>query len=234
MSSWAPTLLVIIETAIALTWASSPPATAIGRRWWMAGLFVVGSLAIAASVWQGRGQAEEPAALTGTTTPAQAYTGRADGSQVSELTRQVKALQDRVRELENKRESRTISQDTAENFASYLKQFGRRRVIISCIPDDMEAYRYANQLVNLFRAGDWDVVGPEVTKIFGDIRGLGINVYVNRDDNSDTAKVLLDGFAKFNIPYQSRVTPSRAIPDAQTVELFIGMLPSRVDSAHAE
>jgi hypothetical protein len=33
---------------------------------------------------------------------------------------------------------------------------------------------------------------------------------------------LLDGFAKFNIPYQSRVTPSQAIPDAETVELFIG------------
>jgi hypothetical protein len=32
----------------------------------------------------------------------------------------------------------------------------------------------------------------------------------------------LDGLAKFNIPYQSRVTPSGAIPDTETVELFIG------------
>ena len=45
---------------------------------------------------------------------------------------------------------------------------------------------------------------------------------MNGDNSSDTAKILLGGFAKFNIPYQSRVTPSGTIPDTETVELFIG------------
>jgi len=58
------------------------------------------------------------------------------------------------------------------------------------------------------------------------VRAPGINFYVNADDHSDTAKILLDSFAKFNVPYQSRVTPSHAIPDAETVELFIGILQS--------
>ena len=72
----------------------------------------------------------------------------------------------------------------------------------------MEAYQYANQLVNILKAANWEAQGPQVTKIFGDVRAPGVNVYVNGDNSSDTAKILLDGFAKFNIPYQSRVTPS--------------------------
>ena len=62
----------------------------------------------------------------------------------------------------------------------------------------------------------------------------GINIYVNGDNSSDTAKILLDGFAKFNIPYQSRVTPSGAIPDTETVELFIGSQQSQRLNANAD
>ena len=104
----------------------------------------------------------------------------------------------------------------------YLRQFGNRRVIVSCIPDDIEAYQYANQLVNILKAANWEAQGPQITKIFGDVRSPGINVYVKADNGSDTVKILMDGFAKFNIPYQSRVTPSGTIPDTETVELFIG------------
>jgi hypothetical protein len=57
---------------------------------------------------------------------------------------------------------------------------------------------------------------------------------VNGDNSSDTAKILLGGFAKFNIPYQSRVTPSGAIPDTETVELFIGAQQSERANAGAE
>jgi hypothetical protein len=46
--------------------------------------------------------------------------------------------------------------------------------------------------------------------------------------------MLLDGFAKFNIPYQSRVKPSGAIPDSETVELFIGTQQSRRVNAGAD
>jgi len=36
------------------------------------------------------------------------------------------------------------------------------------------------------------------------------------------AKILIDAFARFNIPYKSGVSPSDAIPDPATVELFVG------------
>lgn len=234
MFFWLPTLLVIIETAIALTWASSPPVAAIGRRWWIGSLFAFGSLAIVATVWQGRQQIDETTAVAGTTFSSQTSVKTADVPANSELSKQVRTLEDRVRELEKERHSRTIAPDTAAQFIEYLKQFGSRRVVVSCIPDDLEAYNYANQLVNVLKAGGWDATGPETTKIFGTSRTPRINIYVNNDDNSDTVKILLDGFAKFNIPYQSRVTPSQAIPDPNTVELFIGSVQSPQDSASGD
>jgi hypothetical protein len=219
---WLPTLLVIIVTALALTTAGSPPAAPSGRRLWMAGVLVFGCLAITATVWLGRREAEETLALAGTSAAPQVPPAAFDASRTADLTRRIEALEDHVKELEAGRRARSIPQTAADDLASYLKQFGKRRVIVSCIPDDTEAYQYANQLVNLVRAANWEAQGPEVTKIFGDVRAPGINLYVNGDNSSDTVKILLDGFAKFNIPYQSRVTPSGAIPDTETVELFIG------------
>ena len=164
----------------------------------------------------------ETPAFAGTTMSPQGSQRKPEEANVFALTEQVRALKDRVRVLEERRQMRILTQETAENLTAYLKQFNSRRVIVSCIPDNTEAYQYANQLVNVLRAANWDPHGPEVTKVFGDIRAQGINVYVNPDDHSDTVKILLDGFAKFNIPYQSRVTPTHAIPDIETVELFIG------------
>ena len=214
MFPWLPTLTVIFLTSVGLTWASCPPVSPIGRRSRMACLLAVGLLAIVGSVWQERSVAET-LAVSGTTTSPASRT-------ISELTKQVEALEDRVRLLEKHKEVRIITHEAVENFTAYLKQFGGHRVLVSCIPDDIEAYQYANQLVNVLRAGNWDAHGPEVTKLFGEVRAPGINVYVSPDDYSDTAKILFDGFAKFNIPYQARVTPSQAIPDFETVELFVG------------
>ena len=70
-----------------------------------------------------------------------------------------------------------------------------------------------------------------MTKIFGDIRAMGINIYDGGDNNSEMTKILLNGFTKFNIPYHIRVAPSVSIPDSYTVELFIGARPS--ESARA-
>ena len=41
----------------------------------------------------------------------------------------------------------------------------------------------------------------------------------------NSAKALVDAFAKFNIPYQSGVIASEMIPDATTVELFVAPKP---------
>jgi len=231
MFHWFPMVAVILLAAVALTWGSAPPATAIGRRWWVTSLLILGSLAIAGTVWQEGGRVNEMPALAGTTVSPQASHRKLDEANVFALTEQVRALKDRVRALEERKQMRILTQETAENLTAYLRQFNSRRVIVSCIPDNYEAYRYANQLVNVLRAANWDPHGPEITKVFGDIRASGINVYVNPDDHSDTVKILLDGFARFNIPYQSRVTPTQAIPDIETVELFIGSGQSETVSA---
>ncbi len=222
MSPWLPTVLVIILTAVALTEAGSSRITTRSRRLWMASITLMGSLAIASMVWQVQRTVVASAALAGTTTLQEASNRERNGPTVSDLIKQVKALEDHIRELEAAKQVRTITTDNADKLVVYLRQFGNRRVIVSCIPDDLEAYQYANQLVNILKAGNWDAQGPQVTRIFGDVRAPGVNVYVNGEDHSDTVKILLDGFIKFNIPYQSRVTPSQAIPDTETVELFIG------------
>ncbi len=189
---------------------------------WIAGILVFGCLAIAATVWLGRPEGEQPLALAGTSAAPQVPPAAHNGPSVAGLTFRIKVLEDRVKELEAERQARSISQKSADDLASYLRQFGSRRVIVSCIPDDMEAYEYANQLVNILKAANWEAQGPQMTKIFGDVRSPGINLYVNGENSSDTPKILLDGFTKFNIPFQSRVTPSGAIPDTETVELFVG------------
>lgn len=232
MSHWLPTLSVILLTAIALTWASSPPASAIARRSWMTGLLLVGSLAVAATVWQEQRSADETPALAGTTIAPRDFYREPAEANASELAKQVNALKDRLRALEERKQVRLLTPEAVENLTAYLKQFSNRRVVVSCIPDDIEAYQYANQLANVLRAANWDAHGPEVTKMFGDVRAPGVNIYVNADDHSDTAKILLDGFAKFNIPYQSRVTPTQAIPDPETVELFLGSAQSETATAN--
>jgi hypothetical protein len=231
MAPWLPMFLVIFLTAVALTGVSSPPITATGRRAWMAGLLAVGCLAIAGTVWQERTAVDETVAVAGTTTASQASHREPSEPNVLKLTKEVETLRNRIRLLEEHQEMRVIPRDTAENLTAYLKQFGGRRIVVSCIPGSTEAYQYADQLVNLLKAADWDAHGPEMTKIFGDVRAPGINIYVNPDDHSDTAKILFDGFAKFNIPYQARVTPTQAIPDIETVELFVGQQQSNGVSA---
>jgi hypothetical protein len=225
MWPWLPTLLTIAVTAMALTVAGSPPANARGRRAWMTGVMVCGCLAIVASVWRTHKISGDPAALSGTTSLPAARPAPPE-LPAADLTGQIKALQARVRELEAGRQIRTIAPETAEKLASYLRGFGTHRVIVSCAPDDLEAYQYANRLVTVLKAADWQAKGPEITKIFGDVRSPGVNFYVGGDERDDTAKILLGAFDKFNVPYQSRVTPSGAIPDPDTVELFIGSIRS--------
>jgi hypothetical protein len=225
MWSWLPTLLVIAVTAIALAAASDPPGRARSRRVWTAAIVMTGCLAVASTVWQGQRMGDDAIPLSGSTMSREALSYRERNSPTAALTKQVKALEDRVRELEAGRQVRTIAPDAAQKLTAYLRGFGSHRVIVSCIPDDLEAYLYANQLVTILKAADWDALGPQTTRIFGDVRSLEINFYVSGDGRSDTVKILLDGFATFNIPYRSMVTPNEAIPDAETVELFIGSLP---------
>src|SRR5262245_55563497 len=139
MWSWLPTLLVIVVTAVALAGASYPPARPRNRRLWTAALIIAGGLAVASTVWQGQRAGEDGTPLSGSTMSREAFSHRQQNSPTSALTKQVKALEDRVRELEAGRQVRSIVPDTAEKFAAYLRGFSSRHVIVSCIPDVLEA-----------------------------------------------------------------------------------------------
>jgi cell division protein FtsB len=216
-----PTLFVIILAAVALTEAGAPPSSSAGRRIWLGSIMFFGALALASSVWQGKQEANVTGAVASAESDSTAKATRA------QLAERVEKLEKRIKELEEGGHGRSINADTAAKFAEYLRQFGSHRVVVSCAADDLEAYNYANQLVNILKAASWDAEGPEVTEAFGDLRAIGVNLYVNGDSAADTAHILLDGFEKFNIPHRSRVMPTQAIPDAETVELYVGSMPSQ-------
>jgi hypothetical protein len=188
----------------------------------MASIFLFGLLAVVGTAWQTHETVNGSMAVSRTTAALRPAATPPAGPPAADLIKRVKALEDRVRELESGGHGRSVPLDAADKLAAYLQQFGSRRVIVSCIPDDLEAYQYANQIINILKEANWAAQGPEVTRVFGDLRTPKINIFVNAADHSDTAKLLLDGFAKFNIPYQSGVTPSQVIPGTETVELFIG------------
>jgi hypothetical protein len=229
VAPWLPTVFVIILTAVALTMAGAPLSTPAARRSWWASILLVGSFALAGSVWQGEKAAEETVRHSASATNDDA------GDAAKPRPAQPKeTLEKRNKGPETEGRGRTVSADAGVKFAEYLRGFGSHRVVVSCAPDDLEVYDYANRLVNILRAANWDAEGPEVTEIFGDLRAVGINLYVNADNHSDTVKILLDAFAKFNIPFRSRVTPSQAIPDTETVELFVAAMPSPADRAGSD
>jgi hypothetical protein len=221
---WIATAAVVVLAAAATAAASCLPAAGAGlRRLRLVATAAIGLLAVAATFWQAlETVSREPTWVVATATPPQ--------SSVPALKDRIKSLEIRVDQLQHSTTMRTIGPDTAKKLAEYLQQFGSRSVVVSCVPNDVEAYDYATQIVNALKAAGWDARGPELTAVFGDVRAIGINVY---DDapGADTAKVLLDGLTKLNIPFETRVVPSSVAIDG-SVELFVGaqpVLPIAVD-----
>ncbi len=212
-ASWLPVFLVLILSILAVTLAAAPAAGPPARRLRITAIALFGALTATATAWQAHSTADRIARLI-----------RDNQSRL--LTAQVQSLKEQMAKLRESTRGRTLSADTASRLADYLRQFGAREVVVSCAPDDIEAYRYATQVADVLKAASWDARGPETTTIFGAVRAMGINVYDDGRSGADTAKILLDGFAKFGVPYQSRVPPSEALPENETVELFIGAKPS--------
>jgi hypothetical protein len=211
LSPWVPALLALILSAVAVAAVGTMPAGSATKRLRIAGIALLGGLAVAATVWQ-----------------THIYRDRISSEEIGSAAqiKQVQALEDQIDALKQSTKRRTISADTGGKLADYLRPFGPRQVMVSCAPGDIEAYHYATEIVNVLKSANWNAGGPETTTIFGDIKSMAINVYNNSDGRSDTMKILLAGLAKFGIAYQSRAPPSEALPDNGTVELFIAAKPA--------
>jgi hypothetical protein len=240
---WLPTAAVAAMTALGLVVAATQPWRP-ARKYRIAAVLLGGALAIAASAWQ---QNTSRAALVGETARLSQLWSRLDevgrllpagpGSSPGQtfdtvaaalvsLNARIKELESQIQTLQEKNRTRTIDPDSAAKLAEYLRQFGSNRVVVSCVPDDVEAYTYANQIANVLRSSGWEALGPETTTIFGEAAAMGVTLYVRGGEAPpEAAKLVLDAFTRFNIPYKSGITPSDAIPDPATVELFVGHKP---------
>ena len=207
---WLPTAAAAAIAVLGCAAVALQPAGP-RRKYWLAALLVGSVLAVGASAERQRA--------------ARAALGRETAAVVA-LNAKAHDLEQRLDALRVQSRGRTVAPDIAAKMADYLRPFGSHRVVVSCVPDDVEAYGYANQIANLLRAAGWDAHGPEATAIFGKAPTMGILVYVAAGAQPpEAAKILLDAFARFNIPYQSGVTPETANPDPATVELFVGHKP---------
>ncbi len=119
--------------------------------------------------------------------------------------------------------ARSVDSATALKLADYLRQSGSYRVVVSCAPDDLEAYNYANQIAKILRSAGWDANGPEATAMDG--KAMGISISVRNPASPDAARILMDAFSRYNIPYQTGIAENDAIPDATTVELYVAKKP---------
>jgi hypothetical protein len=160
-------------------------------------------------------------------TPAETLARIAPAIQaIPEMKARISALDNQVRALKDKAASREIDPTVAAKLAAYLRGFGGHRVVVSCVPDDAEAFAYAGRIADILRDAGWEALGPEKTTIFGETSALGIGLYVqNGGAPPEAAKILLDALVRFNVPYENGITSSEAVPDPTVTELFVSRKP---------
>ena len=244
---WLPTGAVAAIALLAVIVALAQPSR-LAKAFWIVTTLLLGAAAIGVAVWQQTqsqdevrtraaqlkeqiGQLRQLAGhldevsrqLPAGAAPATAENFDSFPAAVDTLNGKIDELGMRIQALREKTKNREIDPETAAKMADYLRQAGGNRVVVSCVPGDVEAYGYANQIANLLRAAGWDALGPEETAIFGNVQGMGVTVYVRAGGQPPAAaKILLDAFARFNIPYKSGIASNESIPDPATVELFVG------------
>lgn len=147
-----------------------------------------------------------------------------DGALAS-LSAKVATVTAQIAALKAGETARAVDPATAVKLADYLRQYGSYRVVVSCVPSDVEAYNYANQLIDILKSAGWDANGPEQTANVVDGPAMGITV-LDRDPSApDAAKILLAAFQQFDIPHQVGITAEYAAPDSATAELFVAKKP---------
>jgi len=216
---WLPALLIAALSAVALAAAALPAPVRGGKQQRLAAIAILGILALGTMVWQAWAAGEEIARLK-----------RGDHS--TELAMQVKLLEEQVAELKESTRARSLDGQMSAKLADFLRPSGSRRVVVSCIPNDIEAYKYATEIADALKSANWDARGPETTIIFGNIRAMGVNVF-DAAAGSDTAKILVNAFEKTGIPYETRVPPNAGMGTA-IVELFISAKPGQPTPATVE
>ena len=218
---WLPTAMAAAIWAFGMVAvAMQPPRPA--KRYWLAAFLLAGAAAVGANVWH------RHVSRVGQMAGLQQSASRSASleAKVTELTAKVGELEGQLDALRQKSRSRTIDQDAAAGIAEALRQAGNHRVVVSCAPDNVEAYGYANEIANILRAAGWEALGPEATSIFGEGAAMGVRLFVrNGTTPPEAAKILIDAFTRFNIPFESGITPSAAIPDPATTELFVSRKP---------
>ena len=237
---WLPTAAAAGMTGIGVAALAVQPWQPARKRA-IAVLLAAGILATGASAWQ---QARSRSELSGEAARLRQLGQRLDdvgrllpagpganpdetfdtvAAAIVSLNAKIKDLEGQIQALREKSKTRSIEPEIAEKMADYLRQAGPHRVVVSCLPEDLEAFTYANRLANVLRLAGWEALGPEKTTIFGEAPAIGVRLYVRSTATAppDTGKILTDAFTRFNIPYQSGVAPSDAIPDPATTELFV-------------
>jgi hypothetical protein len=205
---WLPAAMACVLSAVALVSVAVSATPAVRRSGFIC-VAAVGAASLAVAVWQASASAERIAELI-----------RRD--RTTELAAEVKSLQAEIATLKESTRFRALGPDLASRLVAYLRPLGPRKVVVSCAANDIEAYRYTTEIASAIKDAGWDARGPEPTAIFGDVRGMGVNVYDS--GGSDTAKVLIAAMKQFAISYQVRVPPSGEMP-ADAVELYTGSKP---------
>jgi hypothetical protein len=144
---------------------------------------------------------------------------------LASLSAKVAGVGDQIAALKAGSVGRSIDPATAVKLTDYLRQHGSYRVIVSCVPNDVEAYGYATQLIGILKAGGWDALGPEITANVLEGAAMGVTVLIRDPTAPDAAKILLDALNQSNIPHQPGISANDAIPDTATVELFVAKKP---------
>ncbi len=144
---------------------------------------------------------------------------------LASLSGKVAAVKQQIAALKAGETARSIDAATAVKLADYLRQYGSYRVVVSCVPSDVEAYGYATQLVDILKSAGWDAGGPEQTANVVGGTAMGITVFDRDPGAPGAAKILIDAFKQFDIPHQVGVTAAYAAPDDATAELFVAKKP---------
>jgi ABC-type transport system involved in cytochrome bd biosynthesis fused ATPase/permease subunit len=121
--SWLPAFMAIVLSGLALA-ACAAPATPAARRTRLSMIAIVGSLTVAAMVWQASAASDQIARLI-------------KDDQSKQLMAQVKSLQEQVARLQESTRARSLSSETAAGLSDYLRPFGGHKVIVSCVPGEL-------------------------------------------------------------------------------------------------